>query len=112
MPKGLHIRDSGIYDRIMSFRAKGEDVAVFARRVGLRRTTVQHWIDKTQNGIGLVNVQRFVEATDVSYDWLIIGREEPAMAGTRVAAKQAVGEIQTQLEHLDSILSRAEVTDT
>ena len=111
MPTGLHVKDSGIYVRIISRRLKGESLSAFANRVGLRRTLLHHWKEDHQTGIGIISIQRFVEATGVSYDWLITGKEGPVIAATQEEARQAVKELESRLEHLSGILSRVEVED-
>lgn len=109
MPKGFQVRESGIYDRIMSFRSPGESIRAYSQRCGLPRKAVDAWENKRHNGIGILNIQRFVKKMHVSYDWLIDGKESDLASGTIIAATEAVDDLRQQLDHLEKVLTRGPI---
>ena len=103
--------DDQMQERLRELVPPGEHhVDFFVDVCGITRRSVHGWFKGKQISIG--SLDKIYEAIPgVSVDRLMYGDGDEPDFGARDAAKQAVGEIQSQLETLDSILSRVGAAD-
>ena len=68
--------EQGVIDRLFSLKRTDESDAAFARRLGLQPQHLSNYRNG-HHGLSLQTAILVAHGTDVSLDWLLMGRGEP-----------------------------------
>lgn len=99
-----------VLDRLFSLQREGESDADFARRLGLKPQHLSNYRNG-RHGLSLKSAVRISRATDLSLDWLLLGRGEPYGGGERRRGEEKRAALE-ELETLsDSLLQRVEALE-